>query len=103
PAPTLMPPLDDVHDAHPAWIAVGAEGAPRRHWASPAKSSAWSEVATEPVGCQPRDLLQGTAFFKQMRGPRDHRQFLLAVQSGKRDAVQVQHLFVAFAHDQQRR
>ena len=26
---------DDVHDAHPDWIAVGADGAPRRHWASP--------------------------------------------------------------------
>ena len=26
---------DDVHDAHPDWIAVDAEGKKRRHWASP--------------------------------------------------------------------
>lgn len=26
---------DDVHDAHPDWIAVDASGKPRRHWASP--------------------------------------------------------------------
>jgi hypothetical protein len=26
---------DDVRDAHPDWIAVGADGRPRRHWASP--------------------------------------------------------------------
>jgi hypothetical protein len=26
---------DDVHDAHPDWIAVDANGQPRRHWASP--------------------------------------------------------------------
>ncbi len=26
---------DDVRDAHPDWIAVGADGQPRRHWASP--------------------------------------------------------------------
>src|SRR5258708_276678 len=26
---------DDVHDAHPDWIAVEASGQPRRHWASP--------------------------------------------------------------------
>ena len=26
---------DDAHDAHPDWIAVDAEGRPRRHWASP--------------------------------------------------------------------
>jgi hypothetical protein len=26
---------DDVHEAHPEWIAVDAEGKPRRHWASP--------------------------------------------------------------------
>ena len=26
---------DDVHDAHPDWIAVDAGGKPRRHWASP--------------------------------------------------------------------
>ena len=26
---------DDVHDAHPDWIAVDAEGRKRRHWASP--------------------------------------------------------------------
>ena len=26
---------DDVHAAHPDWIAVDAEGQPRRHWASP--------------------------------------------------------------------
>src|SRR2546422_3653954 len=26
---------DDVHDAHPDWIAVDASGQPRRHWASP--------------------------------------------------------------------
>ena len=26
---------DDVAQAHPDWIAVGAEGRPRRHWASP--------------------------------------------------------------------
>lgn len=26
---------DDVHDAHPDWIAVDANGRPRRHWASP--------------------------------------------------------------------
>ena len=26
---------DDVHEAHPDWIAVDAEGQPRRHWASP--------------------------------------------------------------------
>jgi hypothetical protein len=26
---------DDVRDAHPDWIAVDAEGRPRRHWASP--------------------------------------------------------------------
>src|SRR5262249_39416962 len=26
---------DDVHDAHPDWIAVDANGTPRRHWASP--------------------------------------------------------------------
>jgi hypothetical protein len=26
---------DDVHDAHPDWIAVDAGGRPRRHWASP--------------------------------------------------------------------
>src|SRR5713101_5354144 len=25
----------DVYDAHPDWIAVDAEGKPRRHWASP--------------------------------------------------------------------
>jgi hypothetical protein len=26
---------DDVKEAHPDWIAVGADGSPRRHWASP--------------------------------------------------------------------
>jgi hypothetical protein len=26
---------DDVREAHPDWIAVGADGQPRRHWASP--------------------------------------------------------------------
>jgi len=26
---------DDVQAAHPEWIAVGADGKPRRHWASP--------------------------------------------------------------------
>jgi putative glycosyl hydrolase-like family 6 (GHL6) protein/glycosyl hydrolase family 42 (putative beta-galactosidase) len=26
---------DDVHDAHPDWIAVDSSGKPRRHWASP--------------------------------------------------------------------
>jgi hypothetical protein len=26
---------DDAADAHPEWIAVGADGKPRRHWASP--------------------------------------------------------------------
>jgi hypothetical protein len=26
---------DDAQAAHPDWIAVGADGAPRRHWASP--------------------------------------------------------------------
>jgi hypothetical protein len=26
---------DDVHDAHPDWIAVDSEGRQRRHWASP--------------------------------------------------------------------
>jgi Hypothetical glycosyl hydrolase 6/TAT (twin-arginine translocation) pathway signal sequence/Beta-galactosidase trimerisation domain len=26
---------DDVQAAHPDWIAVGADGGPRRHWASP--------------------------------------------------------------------
>ena len=26
---------DDVQQAHPDWIAVGADGDPRRHWASP--------------------------------------------------------------------
>jgi hypothetical protein len=26
---------DDVQTAHPDWIAVGADGKPRRHWASP--------------------------------------------------------------------
>lgn len=26
---------DDAHDAHPDWIAVGADGKPRRHWVSP--------------------------------------------------------------------
>ncbi len=26
---------DDVKEAHPDWIAVGADGKPRRHWASP--------------------------------------------------------------------
>jgi hypothetical protein len=26
---------DDVHDAHPDWIAVDSNGKPRRHWASP--------------------------------------------------------------------
>ena len=26
---------DDVHEAHPDWIAVDADGQPRRHWASP--------------------------------------------------------------------
>ncbi len=26
---------DDVHEAHPDWIAVDSEGRPRRHWASP--------------------------------------------------------------------
>ena len=26
---------DDVKAAHPDWIAVGADGQPRRHWASP--------------------------------------------------------------------
>jgi hypothetical protein len=26
---------DDVHDAHPDWIAIDDRGAPRRHWASP--------------------------------------------------------------------
>jgi hypothetical protein len=26
---------DDVHDAHPDWIAVDADGRKRRHWASP--------------------------------------------------------------------
>ena len=26
---------NDVHQAHPDWIAVDAEGRPRRHWASP--------------------------------------------------------------------
>lgn len=26
---------DDVHTAHPDWIAVTADGQPRRHWASP--------------------------------------------------------------------
>jgi hypothetical protein len=26
---------DDVKEAHPDWIAVGADGLPRRHWASP--------------------------------------------------------------------
>ena len=26
---------DDVKEAHPDWIAVGADGMPRRHWASP--------------------------------------------------------------------
>src|SRR6187399_3289345 len=26
---------DDVQAAHPDWIAVGADGKPRRHWASP--------------------------------------------------------------------
>jgi Hypothetical glycosyl hydrolase 6 len=27
---------DEVRAAHPDWIAVGADGAPRRHWANPA-------------------------------------------------------------------
>jgi hypothetical protein len=26
---------DDAHDAHPDWIAIDANGQPRRHWASP--------------------------------------------------------------------
>jgi len=26
---------DDVKEAHPDWVAVGADGNPRRHWASP--------------------------------------------------------------------
>jgi hypothetical protein len=26
---------DDVHDAHPDWLAADADGRPRRHWASP--------------------------------------------------------------------
>ena len=26
---------DDVHEAHPDWIAVDSSGKPRRHWASP--------------------------------------------------------------------
>ncbi|MHB8524212.1 MAG: alpha-amylase family protein [Limisphaerales bacterium] len=26
---------DDLHDAHPDWLAVDASGKPRRHWASP--------------------------------------------------------------------
>src|SRR5262245_7252554 len=26
---------EDVHDAHPDWLAADAEGRPRRHWASP--------------------------------------------------------------------
>lgn len=35
----------DVYDAHPDWIAVGADGKPRRHWATPDR---WVTCALGP-------------------------------------------------------
>jgi hypothetical protein len=37
---------DDVHEAHPDWIAVDARGRPRRHWASPGM---WVTCAWAPT------------------------------------------------------
>src|SRR6185436_10646559 len=37
---------DDARDAHPDWIAVDANGKPRRHWASP---EMWVTCALGPV------------------------------------------------------
>ncbi|MBT3267164.1 hypothetical protein HN371_08440 [Candidatus Poribacteria bacterium] len=37
--------LDDARDAHPEWIAVDAEGEPRRHWATPNR---WVTCALGP-------------------------------------------------------
>jgi hypothetical protein len=40
---------DDVREAHPDWIAVGADGQPRRHWASP---EMWVTCALGPYNFQ---------------------------------------------------
>ncbi|MGH7417648.1 MAG: hypothetical protein ACREKB_07735, partial [Candidatus Rokuibacteriota bacterium] len=37
--------LEDARDAHPDWIAVDAEGRPRRHWATPGR---WVTCALGP-------------------------------------------------------
>lgn len=39
----------DVYDAHPDWIAVDAEGRPRRHWATPER---WVTCALGPYNFQ---------------------------------------------------
>jgi hypothetical protein len=40
---------DDVREAHPDWIAVAADGQPRRHWASP---EMWVTCALGPYNFQ---------------------------------------------------
>jgi hypothetical protein len=45
---------DDVRAAHPDWIAVGADGQPRRHWANP---ELWITCALGPYNFEFMDLV----------------------------------------------
>jgi len=45
---------DDVRAAHPDWIAVGADGQPRRHWANP---DLWITCALGPYNFEFMDLV----------------------------------------------
>ena len=72
-APTRTPPTTTSSDAHPDWIAVDADGQPRRHWASP---EMWVTCALGPVQLRvhdrgaprDRDALQGRRHLHQPLG-----------------------------------
>ena len=68
---------DDVQDAHPEWIAVDADGRPRRHWATP---DLWVTCALGPynfefmteVTARDHDALPGGRHLQQPLGRLRH-------------------------------
>ena len=57
----------------------------------------------EPVDGQARDLLERTGLLEQVRGPGDDREVIWAAQLALGVAVELEHLPVATADDQQGR
>jgi hypothetical protein len=61
------------------------------------------EVALEPLACQPRHLVERTGLLEEVRRSGDDHQLLLAAELLERRPVQLDHLKVVAADDQQRR